>query len=372
METLVVGTYSTVYPWVHGTGEGVYTFQWNSETGELSQRQLLDVQGDNPTYLATHPASQRLFLAYELPEFRGEKQGALGIAPLDDKGQPTEVTDQIGTGGEGACHVSVDQKTGNYVFVANYVGGNIACVRCEGGKFVKTLWTVQHQGDPQLQHPRQDAPHCHCVYLIRDDKLLLVADLGTNQCYVYKVYDPQTGITERTPALLTTFTLSPEAGPRHVVHHQSLPVIYVLNELKNTVAVYRYVWNEDNDLFTVDSLQEISTLPAEGFDGETTSAALKLSANGRFLYTSNRGHDSLAIFSVCQDTGALAAAGHQSVGKAPRDFLVHPSLPWVFVANQDTNNIFVFRHNEETGALERHQEVDCPSPVCLVFSQHPQ
>lgn len=370
METLVVGTYTTVYPWVHGTGEGLYTFQWNSETGKLSQRRLVKVESDNPTYLTVHPSSSRLFLAYELSEFRGEEQGALGIATLQ-QGQPQQITDQIGTGGQGACHVAVDRRTGNYVFVANYVGGNLACVKCEGNKFVKTLWTVQHQLDSPMKHPRQDAPHCHCVYLICEDKLLVVADLGTNQCYVYKVHDATTGITEQAPALLASFSLSPEAGPRHVVQHQSLPVLYVLNELTNTVAVYRYAWEESTDDFSVEALQEISTLP-DGYEGETTSAALRLSADGRYLYTSNRGHDSLAIFSVSAETGALEVVGHQSVGQAPRDFLVHPSAPWLFVANQDTNNIFVFRQNVETGTLERHQEVECPSPVCLLFSSHQQ
>ena len=262
------------------------------------------------------------------------------------------------TGGAGPCHVQVDQ-TDSYVVVANYFGGSVSLlpIRADGSLGARTDF-IQHHGssiDPQ----RQRQAHAHCVMIDRANALVYACDLGMDAIVVYRI-DHASGRLIEQPDL--TVRAEPGDGPRHFAFHPSAAHAYAVNELSSTVSAYDY----DGQSGALTFRQRISTLPTT-WSGDNTCADIHASPDGRFVYASNRGHNSIAAFAVESGTGRLTPVGHTSTrGEIPRNFLITPDGQFLLAANQNSGNIVTFRIDESSGGLEfSGHEAAVPAPVCL-------
>jgi 6-phosphogluconolactonase len=254
--------------------------------------------------------------------------------------------------------VSVD-RSGQVALVANYSGGNVALLPIEANGALAPAHVVQHTGrGPNAE--RQEAPHAHCIIADRSNRFALAADLGADRVFVYRLDLDGKALRPSGEAVMR-----PGAGPRHIVFHPTLPLVFVANELDSTIATLRF----DAERGALTPLSTLSTLPA-GWTGTNYPADIHVAANGRTLYVSNRGHNSIAVFSVAESTGALAPLQVISTeGDWPRNFNLHPTERWLLVANQRSNSVIVFARDPNTGKLTATpQRVALPSPVCLRFS----
>jgi 6-phosphogluconolactonase len=350
-----IGTYTR-----GSKSKGIYRCELDVASGKLSEP-VLAVEADNPSFLAIHPTREFLYAVSEVDDF-GKKEGAVSAYRLDTKDGSLEHINDLGTGGAAPCHVSIDAK-GKVVLVANYTGGS-ACTfllfdkGADQGKLRQRITLAQHTGN-SVNKARQEAPHAHCIVPDPAGRFALIADLGLDKVFVYKL-DGDTGVMAgHTPQFAE---LSLGAGPRHLAFHPSGKFVYVINELNSTVTAFSY----NAAAGSLKALQSITTLP-KGFKGESTTAEVVVHPSGKFLYGSNRGHNSIAVFAIDDKTGRLKAAGHQAKNiKTPRNFAVDPSGAFLLVANQDADNIIVFRVDAKTGALsETGVTVSVPRPVCV-------
>ncbi|MEQ8784965.1 MAG: lactonase family protein [Pirellulaceae bacterium] len=337
---------------------GVYRFKLNTSTGELTAVGQ-PAETESPSFLAIHPNGKLLFAVNELSMFDGEKSGAVTSFTIDPQnGALTQVNQQPSLGGA-PCHIVVD-KPGKHVLLANYSGGSVAVLPFDKkGELSKASSFVQHEGSSVLD--RQKGPHGHSINLDAAGKFAFAADLGLDQILVYQ-YDQQNGaLTANDPPAAE---VAPGSGPRHFAFHPGGRFAYVINEIASTVTAFAY--NADKGLLT--TLQTLGTLP-EGFEGRNSTAHIEVHPNGKFVYGSNRGHDSIAIFAIDAKTGKLTAVGHQPTGgKTPRNFGIDPSGKFLLAANQSTNNVVVFRIDQASGKLEpTGHEAEVASPVCVKF-----
>ena len=356
-----VGTYTE--PITFGTGEvfeskgrGIYRGTFNPESGEVALLGVTEVH--NPSYLAFGPSRNVLYAVNETDTYRGTTSGAVSAFAVDQEGALTSLNQRPSYGAD-PCHLSIE-SAGRFVFVANYTGGSVSVfpVR-EDGSLGEVSDTVQHSGSGRGPHPvRQDGPHTHAATLDLSGKFLYVPDLGLDRVMSYELEAQGT----LTPAKQPFVEVKAGAGPRQIVF-SSDGYAYLLNELDATVSVYRH-----KDSGALQEVQTLSTLP-EDFKGDNLCAEVQLSPSGRFLYSSNRGHDSIAIFSVSEADGRLSLIGHKSTGgKTPRHFTLSPRGDYMLVANQDSDNLVIFRRDEGTGRLEATGQVlEIPSPVCVIF-----
>ena len=262
------------------------------------------------------------------------------------------------TGGAGPCHLQVD-RTDSYIVVANYFGGSVCILPIQpDGSLGERSDFIQHEG-ASIHPERQRQAHAHCVNIGRSNTLVHVCDLGIDAIVVYRI-DHETGRLVALPDL--TVRAEPGDGPRHFDVHPSYAHAYAVNELGSTVAVYDY--DARSGALTVK--QRISTLPSE-WNGESTCADIHVSPDGRFVYASNRGHDSIAVFAVEAGTGRLTSLGQTSTrGETPRNFLITPDGRFLLAANQNSGNIVVFQIDKASGQLEfSGREAAVPAPVCL-------
>ena len=260
------------------------------------------------------------------------------------------------SGGGHPCFVGINEK--GDVVVANYSGGSVALYRLNmQGKLSEVLDVRQHKGSGTTS--RQKSPHAHSAWFDPVSNHVIGVDLGTNELWIY-VLDSDAG--KLVPADPPTLSMEPGAGPRHLVFHPGREWVYVVNELNATVT---RVVRDGRGHYQVK--ESYSTLPAD-FTGHNTCADIHVSADGKYVYASNRGHNSLAIFKVDQEDGMLAPAKHASVhGETPRNFAISPCGRYVLVANQDSENIVSFRRDMGTGQLIKIDEIDAPKPVCIKF-----
>ena len=245
--------------------------------------------------------------------------------------------------GAGPCHLSVD-RTGRVVLVANYASGSAAVLPVGGdGRLGEASEKVQHQGS-SVNPQRQEGPHAHSITPSADNRFALVADLGLDRIMVYRLDSSAGRLTPNDPPWAA---VNPGAGPRHLAFHPTLPLVYVVNELGNTVTAF--AWEARRG--ALQEAQTISTLPPD-FRDTSYGADVHVAPSGRFLYASNRGHDSIAIFSIDRATGLLSAVAHQpTLGKWPRNFVIDPTGNWLLAANQESDSVVVFRIEAETGRL---------------------
>lgn len=343
---LFVGTYTDL------GAEGIYTCRLNVATGAV---ECVDVQPgiENPTFLTIDPSGEHLYAACEQVSGDGE----VTAYAIDGSGS-LELLNMEHTGGAGPCHVQVDQ-TDSYLVAANYFGGSVCLlpIRTDGFLGTRTDF-VQHHGS-SVDPDRQEKAHAHCVMIDRANTLVYACDLGMDAIVVYRI-DHATGRLIQQADL--TVRAEPGDGPRHFAFHPSEPYAYAVNELGSSVSAY------DCDVVTgaLTVKQRISALP-EAWSGDNTCADIHVSPDGRFVYASNRGHNSIAAFAVETGTGRLIPLGHtQTRGEIPRNFLITPDGRFLLAANQNSGTIVTFRVDEDSGGLEYSgHEAAVPAPVCL-------
>jgi 6-phosphogluconolactonase len=346
------------------TGEksrGIYVSRFDAVSGRLSTPELA-AEIANPAFLAVHPNRPLLYAVNELSSFQDQPGGAVSAFAIDPATGKLTLLNQESTRGGGPCHLTVD-PAGKAVLVANYGGGSIGALPIQAGGDVGPLRTfVQHTGS-SVNPRRQTAPHAHGIYVDAANRFVFVPDLGIDQVLVYR-WDPATIALQ--PHEPPAVRLAAGAGPRHFAFHPNGQVAYAINELLNTITVFAY----DTAAGSLREIQTIATLPGD-FDGQNSTAEIVVHPSGRFLYGSNRGHDSLAIYAIDPGHGRLTLLGHEPTrGRTPRSFGVDPTGTWLLVANQNSDNVVGFRLNGETGRLEATgQEVTVPAPVCVVFRQ---
>ncbi|HKM65809.1 MAG TPA: lactonase family protein [Candidatus Acidoferrum sp.] len=362
---VLVGTYTDK------TGsKGIYAFDFDAASGKLTPRGLA-AETSNPSWLVIHPNGKWAYAANE-----SGKQSTITAFSIDAKSARLTLLNQLPALGEDPCYLSFD-KTGKYLFVANYTSGNaVVFPILPDGKLGEHTAAVKDAGPLGPNKARQEAPHAHWIQMV-PWRSVFVSDLGLDRVIFYD-FDPSKGtlalhdatVVPNRPFAQASLELQPGSGPRHVVIgkvHDSREFIYVLAEIDSTVAVF--VTSKEG---IFGEIQSITTLPP-GYSGRSEAAELVLHPNGRWLFASNRGPDSIAVFAVDSGAGTLRPAGiFPTGGKEPRHFALDPSGQFLLAENQNSNSIVVFRINLTTGALTQVSETDnIPSPVCLVFLPTP-
>ena len=350
-EIMYVGTYS-----IRGS-EGMYVFSFDRKAGTMQQVQSIS-KTKSPSFLTMHPSGRYLYSVDE----GAEKSGGVSSYTIEKKtGKLTYMNSQPSLGSS-PCYISIDH-TGKSAFVANYGGGSMVVFPIQAsGRLSPSTDSIQNSGSSTNQQ-RQNGPHVHSATVGPDNRFLYVADLGTDKLHILAI-DPKASTVK--PATMPFVAVKPGSGPRHFAIHPNGNYAYLVEELVSSVAVFRR--NPKTGALTL--IQDnVSTLP-DGFTGQNTSADIHIDPSGRFLYQSNRGANTLAIFSIGTD-GMLTKVADQPVeGKTPRNFLIDPKGEFVFVANQDTDNITIFRRDKKNGKLiYTGNSVSVPAPVCIIMGK---
>jgi 6-phosphogluconolactonase len=349
-----VGTYTA-----KTSSKGIYALRFDAKKGQLTSIGVAAETVD-PSFLAVHPNGKYLYAVNEISTFNGGAGGAVSAFSINAKTGALKFLNQVPTRGAGPCHVSLD-KNGAYVLVANYDGGSIASFAVhDDGSLGTASGFVQHSGSGPDKE-RQEGPHAHWIGTSPDNRFALAVDLGLDQVIVYG-FDSSKGIF--TPMLSGFAKVKPGAGPRHLAFHPNGKFAYVLSEMDSSVTVFSY--QAKNGAFS--SLETISALPKD-YAGRKEAAEIAVDPSGKFLYTSNRGHDSMAIFEINPAKGTLKSLGQVlSGGQTPRHFAIDPTGNYLLAENQESNNIVVFHIDPATGNLTpTGQTIEVPSPVCITF-----
>jgi 6-phosphogluconolactonase len=348
-----VGTYTAK------DSKGIYAYRFDPKSGE-SEAIGLTADTQNPSFLVANPNQGFLYAANEVDNFSGGHTGAISAFAVERTSGKLKLLQQVASFGADPAHLSLD-RTGRYLLVANYSSGNIAVfpIQKDGQLGTRTAF-VQHSGS-SVNKDRQSSPHAHEIQVTNDNRFVLVADLGLDELLIYR-FDAKTGsLSPNNPAFVK---VSPGSGPRHFAIAPSGKFVYLVNEMSSTVTVFSFDAAEGE----LRELQTISTLPS-GFKGENTTAEIEVGAKGKSLYVSNRGDDSIAVFSINQPDGKLSFVERVPTGgKTPRHFTLDPTGRWLFVENQDSGNINLFSVDPANGRLTvTAQSLKVPSPVCVVF-----
>ncbi len=348
-----IGTYT------HSTSEGIYVHRFDRDTGALEPVSVAS-GADNPSFLALHPSGRFIYATSEVEEFEGESQGALYAYSVDAESGELSFINRQGSVGPGPCHLVVD-GSGRYLLAANYHGGSICVLPIrEDGGLEAACEFIQHEGS-SVNPRRQGEAHAHSINLDPENRFAYVPDLGVDRVFIYR-FDQDSG--KLTPADPAFVEVNPGFGPRHFAFHPNGRWAYLNNELGSAVTAFEH----DAETGALTEFQTIGTLPA-GFSGTNTTAHILVHPDGRFLYVSNRGHDSIAIFAVDGETGRLTAVGHQSTGgRTPRNFEIDPSGTLLVAENQNSDSVVTFRIDLESGLLDPTGQVTrVPMPVCVKF-----
>lgn len=350
-----IGTYTGA------KSKGIYVARFDTSTGRLSEPTLA-AEVASPSFLAVHPNGRFLYSVNEVGNFAGSPAGAVSAFEIDRINGGLKLLNQSSSRGAGPCHLIVD-PTGRNVLVANYGGGSVAVLPIgRDGTLGPASAFIQHTGS-SVNPRRQREPHAHAVALSPDYRFAFVADLGLDQVRVYRFDARQGTLTPHEPAFAK---VAPGSGPRHFAFHPSGKFAYVINEMLCTVTAFRY----DARRGTLTETQTISTLPeGQGLEPDFSTAELIVHPSGKFLYGSNRGHDSLVVFRIDPQRGTLTRVQHQSTqGKTPRHFAIDPTGGWLLAENQNSDSIVVFRLDPATGRLTpTGQPLAVPTPVCVCF-----
>lgn len=348
---LYVGTYTN-----KNNSEGIYVYRMNLASGKLEK--LSSTPGiSNPAFLAIDPTKRFLYAVNESGEFLGKKGGGLTAFAIDQNtGTLTKLNEVTSPGVP--CHLSV-HPSGKAVLAANYGGGNVVIYPVKkDGSLGEVSDVAQHTGKGAAPG-RQEGPHAHCVMLDATGQFAFAPDLGIDKVMIYKVDAAKAKLKPNGFA-----ALKPGAGPRHFAFHPTYDFAYVISELNSTMTAFRY--NKSKGALT--ELQTLSTLP-EGYKQTSYCADVHVHPSGKFLYGSNRGHNSIVIYSIDDKTGKLTLIGHESTrGNWPRNFGIDPTGQFLLVGNQNSNSIATFKIDEQTGKLSPYGDLlEIPAPVCLKF-----
>jgi 6-phosphogluconolactonase len=349
--TLYVGTYTS------GKSEGIYGYHMDLDTGALTR--FSSIKSVNPSFLTIDRSKRFLYAVNEVGDYLEKPGGAVSAFAIDAQTHNLRLLNEQATQGADPCHLSVDSSK-RTLLVANYTGGNVSVMPLRSdGTLGMVAEVKQHEGSGPKE--QQKGPHAHCIIFDRSERHALAADLGIDKVMIYR-FDRSTG--KLTPAKQPFAELKPGAGPRHLTLHPSGKYLYVINELDSTMTSFKY--NELNGTLT--TIETVSTLPSD-FTGVSYCADVHVSSSGKFLYGSNRGHNSIVVFEIEPRTSKLKLVEHVSTeGNWPRNFSIDPTGRFLLVANQRSDNVVVFSIDAPTGRLKPtgiNEQI--PSPVCLKF-----
>jgi 6-phosphogluconolactonase len=348
-----VGTYT-----VRGS-KGIYAYRYDAANGQLEDLGLA-AETPSPSFLAISPNHKFLYAANETNEYQGQASGIVSAFSIDAKTGKLTLLNQVASRGASPCHLSLDH-TGKFVLVANYTGGNLTVFPVgEDGRLGEASDFIQHEGSGPNKD-RQEKAHAHWIDLSADNRFALNTDLGLDEVFVYRFDAAKGKLTPNNPPFAK---VAPGAGPRHLAFHPNGKFAYVVDEMASTVTTFSY----NAKAGTLHLLQSVPTLPKD-FSGESTTAEIAVHPSGKFLYASNRGHDSLAVFAIDPNKGTLEFVEHMSVkGKTPRHFEIDPAGKRLLVVNQDSDNLVEFAIDQTTGKLTATgTEIKVPAPVCVRF-----
>ncbi len=349
---LYVGTYT------RDVSAGIYAYRFDPTDGTAVELGLMAELRD-PSFLALHPSGQFLYAVSETDDYDADGSGSVASFAIDPVTGALTRLNEVSSRGGWPCHLSVD-PSGRMLIVANYKGGSVASFPIsEDGTVGHAASFFQHEGSSV--HERQQQAHAHSADFSSDGRFAFFSDLGLDQVRVYRA-DAQASTL--SPNDQPHVQVEPGSGPRHFAQHPSGDFAYGLNELSSTVSVYTL----DGETGKLAVIRTVPTLP-EDFTGESYTAEIFFHPSGDFLYASNRGHDSIAIFAVDDSTGALESRGQVSTrGEWPRNFQIDPSGSFLLAANQNTDSIAVFAIDRSTGGLvPTGLDLEIDAPVCLLF-----
>ena len=344
------------------TTKGIYSSTLDIATGKLSQPELA-AEAKRPSFIAIHPNRQFLYAVSEISDFQGKSVGGVSAFAIDATSGRLKLLNQQSSVGAGPCHLVVD-SAGKNVLVANYGGGSVAVLPITAdGNLTVASSSIQHHGS-SIDKQRQEGPHAHSINLDPANKFAFAADLGLDKVLIYQFEGAKGSLTANDSP---TGLLAPGSGPRHLAFHPSGKYVFVNNEMTSTVTSFAY----DPVRGSLTEIHTLSTLP-QPTPGNSTAETV-VHPSGKFVYVSNRGHDSLAMFQCDPATGRLTAIGHQSTGgKTPRNFNIDPSGRYLLAANQSTNNVVVLRVDASSGKLTpTGDSIEVGSPVCVRFLSIP-
>jgi 6-phosphogluconolactonase len=348
-----VGTYTDT------DSQGIYAFTFDPATGETGTVEL-SAETPSPSFLVANSAASYLYAANELDILDGNMTGGVSVFAINGTSGKLKELQRASSAGAGPAHLSLD-KTGRYLLVANYDGGNFAVfpVGTDGKLGARTAF-IQNAGS-SVNKDRQKSPHAHEILGSPDGQWVLVADLGTDQLLVYRFDSSDGTLTPNKPAY---YKVKPGSGPRHFAFAPSGKYVYLTNEMASTVDVLAF----DPEAGKLKHEQTVSTLSAES-KGENTTAEIAVDAAGKTLYVSNRGDDSIAVFSIAANTGKLTFSQRVATGgKEPRHFTLDPTGKWLFAENQNSGTINLFAVDASNGNLTATTHtVKVTSPVCVVL-----
>jgi 6-phosphogluconolactonase len=336
--------------------KGIYRSKLDTDTGELSPP-VLAAEAKNPSFLEIHPNGKYLYAVSE-----SGRAGSVSAYAIDLGTKNLKLLNTQPSGGSGPCHVNIDH-TGKNVLVTNYNSGSVSVIPIKSdGSLAEPSCFVQHKGS-SVNPQRQTGPHAHSVNISPDDRFAFVADLGLDKIMIYRLNVDNGTITPNDPDFVKVQTGS---GPRHFTFGIDGKYAYVINEMGGTITAFAY----EPESGTLTEIQTISTLP-DDFSGFNGCAEVRVLPNGRFLYGSNRGHDSIAVYRIDPIKGTLTFVERESADiKTPRNFNIDPTGKFCLVANQGSNSVVVFKINQKTGVLEpTGNKISIGKPVCIRFLQ---
>jgi len=346
--------YFGTYTGRDNSSKGIYRSVLDLKTGKLSNPVLV-AEAKNPSFLEIHPNGKFLYAVSEV-------SGAGGVSAyaIDSSTGNLKLLNQQPSGGAGPCHVSIDHA-GKNVLVANYGSGSASVIPIESnGRLGGPTGFVQHEG-AGINPRRQKGPHAHSINVSPDNRFAFVADLGIDKIMIYRLNTKKGTIVKNSPPFAK---VRPGAGPRHFAFNPNGKFAYVINELDCTVTAFTY----EPASGALSGIMSITTLP-KGFDGSNSCAEVRVHPSGKFLYGSNRGHDSIVVYRIDMIKGTLTFVENETADiKTPRNFNIDPTGKFCLVANQGGNSVVVFRINQKTGALNpTGHKISVGRPVCIRF-----
>jgi len=360
-ETLAADGNTLVYfgTYTGAKSKGIYVSRFDSATGRLTAPELAAAT-PSPSFLAVHPSRRFLYAVSETASLTNKHGGAVSAFSLDAKTGQLTLLNQQGSGGAGPCHVAVDEL-GKCLLVANYGSGSIEALPIQAdGALAEPGTVIQHQGS-SVNPARQAGPHAHFMTTDPANRFALACDLGLDQVLVYHLDPAKAALVANDPPFAS---IKPGSGPRHIVFHSSGRFAFLISEISSTLTVFAY----DAKRGELKAVQTISTLP-ETFVGKSACAEVQVHPSGKFVYGSNRGHDSITVFGFDPKAGQLTCLQYQlTQGKTPRHFALDPTGKWLLAENQESDSVVVFSVDAETGRLKpTEQRISVGAPVCAVF-----